>query len=91
MANNLSLKLIIDGTATGALKALGQVQSGVTGVEKQIKGLQDLGRNALQFAGVGLGISELIRLAEPRATESLREPWRNLTMPQRDELAANGR
>ena len=64
MANNLSLKLIIDGTATGALKALGQVQSGVTGVEKQIKGLQDLGRNALQFAGVGLGISELIRLAD---------------------------
>jgi len=64
VANNLSLKLIIDGTATGALKALGQVQSGVTGVEKQIKGLQDLGRNALQFAGVGLGISELIRLAD---------------------------
>ena len=64
MANNLSLKLIIDGTATGALKALGQVQSGATGVESQLKRLQDAGRNALQFAGVGLGISELIQLAD---------------------------
>ena len=64
MANNLSLKLIIDGTATGALKALGQVQSGATGVESQLKRLQDAGRNALQFAGVGFGISELIKLAD---------------------------
>ena len=64
MANNLSLKLIIGGTATGALNALSQVQSGVTGVESQLKRLQDAGRNALQFAGVGLGISELIQLAE---------------------------
>lgn len=64
MANNLSLKLIIDGTATGALKAIGQVESGITGVEKQLKGLQDAGRNALAFAGVGLGINELIQLAD---------------------------
>lgn len=64
MAGNLSLKLIIDGTATGALKALGQVQAGTSGVESQLKRLQDAGRNALQFAGVGLGISELIRLAD---------------------------
>ena len=64
MANNLSLKLIIDGTAAGALKALGQVQSGTAGVESQLKRLQDAGRNALQFAGVGLGISELIQLAD---------------------------
>lgn len=64
MASNLSLKLIIDGTATGALKALAQVQSGTAGVESQLKRLQDAGRNALQFAGVGLGISELIRLAD---------------------------
>lgn len=64
MANNLSLKLIIAGTATGALSALSQVQSGVTGVESQLKRLQDAGRNALQFAGIGLGISELIRLAD---------------------------
>lgn len=64
MSNNLSLKLIIDGTATGALKALGQVQSGTAGVESQLKRLQDAGRNALQFAGVGLGISELIQLAD---------------------------
>ena len=64
MANNLSLKLIIDGTATGALKALAQVQSGTAGVESQLKRLQDAGRNALQFFGVGLGISELIRLAD---------------------------
>lgn len=64
MANNLSLKLIIGGTATGALSALGQVQSGVTGIESQLKRLQDAGRNALQFAGVGLGISELVQLAD---------------------------
>lgn len=64
MATPLSLKLIIDGTATGALKALGQVQTGATGVESQLKRLQDAGRNALQFAGVGLGISELIQLAD---------------------------
>lgn len=64
MANNLSLKLIIDGTATGALRALGQVQSSTAGVESQLKRLQDAGRNALQFAGVGLGISELIQLAD---------------------------
>jgi tape measure domain-containing protein len=64
VANNLSLKLIIAGTATGALSALSQVQSGVTGVESQLKRLQDAGRNALQFAGVGLGISELIQLAD---------------------------
>jgi tape measure domain-containing protein len=64
VANNLSLKLIIAGTATGALNALSQVQSGVTGVEAQFKRLQDAGRNALQFAGVGLGISELIQLAD---------------------------
>ena len=64
MASNLSLKLIIDGTATGALKALAQVQSGTAGVESQLKRLQDAGRNALQLAGVGLGISELIRLAD---------------------------
>lgn len=64
MGNNLSLKLIIDGTATGALRALAQVQSGTAGVETQFKRLQDAGRNALQFAGVGLGISELIRLAD---------------------------
>lgn len=64
MASNLSLKLIIDGTAAGALKALGQVQSSTAGVESQLKRLQDAGRSALQFAGVGLGISELIRLAD---------------------------
>ena len=64
MANNLSLKLIIDGTATGALKALAQVESGMTRSESQLKRLQDVGRNALQFAGVGLGVSELIRLAD---------------------------
>jgi len=64
VAGNLSLKLIIDGTATGALRALGQVQSSTAGVESQLKRLQDAGRNALQFAGVGLGISELIRLAD---------------------------
>ena len=64
MANNLSLKLIIDGTAAGALKALGQVQSSTAGVESQLKRLQDAGRNALQFVGVGLGISELIQLAD---------------------------
>ncbi len=64
MANNLSLKLIIDGTAAGALKALAQVESGTAGVESQLKRLQDAGRNALQFAGVGLGIGELIRLAD---------------------------
>lgn len=64
MANNLSLKLIIGGTAAGALSALSQVQSGVTGVESQLKRLQDAGRNALQFAGIGLGISELIQLAD---------------------------
>jgi len=64
VANNLSLKLIIDGTAAGALKALGQVQSSTAGVESQLKRLQDAGRNALQFVGVGLGISELIQLAD---------------------------
>lgn len=64
MATPLSLKLIIDGTATGALKALGQVQTGASGVESQLKRLQDAGRNALQFAGVGLGISQLIQLAD---------------------------
>ena len=62
--NNLSLKLIIDGTATGALRALGQVQSSTAGVESQLKRLQDAGRSALQFVGVGLGISELIQLAD---------------------------
>lgn len=64
MANNLSLKLIIDGTATGALRALDEVKAGTSGVESQLKRLQDAGRNALQLAGVGLGISELIQLAD---------------------------
>ncbi|HQU77980.1 MAG TPA: tape measure protein [Azonexus sp.] len=64
MANNLSLKLIIDGTATGALRAIGQVQTATSGAESQLKRLQDAGRNALQFVGVGLGISELIQLAD---------------------------
>lgn len=62
--SNLSLKLVIDGSATGALRALNEVKSGTTAVENQLKRLQDAGRNALQFAGVGLGISELIQLAD---------------------------
>lgn len=62
--NNLSLKLIIDGTAAGALKALNEVKSGTSAVETQLKRLQDVGRNALQFLGVGLGIRELISLAD---------------------------
>mgnify|MGYP001024165058 CR=1 FL=1 len=40
MANNLSLKLIIDGTATGALRALDEVKAGTSGVESQLKRLQ---------------------------------------------------
>ncbi len=62
--SNLSLKLIIDGTSTGALRALNEVKSGTSAVETQLKKLQDVGRNALQFLGVGLGVSELIRLAD---------------------------
>lgn len=89
MANpgSLLLKLIIDGTSAGAVKALAQVEAaagqagkslgqvgssgsldqtkaGLAGVEAQLHSLQSLGRNALQFAGVGLGIAELIRLAD---------------------------
>ena len=62
--SNLSLKLVIDGSATGALRALNEVKSGTTAVENQLKRLQDVGRNALQFLGIGLGIRELITLAD---------------------------
>lgn len=62
--SNLSLKLIIDGTATGALRALNEVKTGTSAVESQLKRLQDVGRNALQFLGIGLGIRELISLAD---------------------------
>lgn len=62
--SNLSLRLIIDGTSTGALKALNEVKSGTSAVESQLKRLQDIGRNALQVLGIGFGISELIRLAD---------------------------
>ncbi len=62
--NNLSLKLIIDGTSAGALKALNEVKGGTSAVETQLKQLQEVGRNALQFLGVGLGIRELISLAD---------------------------
>lgn len=62
--NNLSLKLIIDGTSAGALKALNEVKGGTSAVETQLKRLQEVGRNALQFLGVGLGIRELISLAD---------------------------
>lgn len=55
--SNLSLKLVIDGSATGALRALNEVKSG-------LKRLQDVGRSALQFLGIGLGIRELITLAD---------------------------
>ena len=62
--SNLSLKLVIDGSATGALRALNEVKSGTTAVENQLKRLQDVGRSALQFLGIGLGIRELITLAD---------------------------
>ena len=62
--NNLSLKLIIDGTSAGALKALNEVKGGTSAVETQLKRLQEVGRNALQFLGIGLGIRELISLAD---------------------------
>lgn len=62
--NTLSLKMIIDGTSAGALKALNEVKSGTSAVETQLKRLQEVGRNALQFLGVGLGIRELISLAD---------------------------
>lgn len=84
----LLLKLIIDGTNAGAIRALlgvstesqktaaalggvdkasggfGNTRAGLTAVEGQLKSLQALGRNALQFAGVGLGVSELIQLGD---------------------------
>ena len=66
MANpgSLLLKLIIDGTSAGAVKALAETQAATDKTGKSLKELQTLGRNALQFAGVGLGISELIQLAD---------------------------
>jgi len=66
MANpgSLLLKLIIDGTSAGAVKALADTEAATDKAGKSLKDLQTLGRNALQFAGIGLGISELIQLAE---------------------------
>ena len=66
MANpgSLLLKLIIDGTSAGAVKALADTEAATDKAGKSLKGLQTLGRNALQFAGIGLGIVELIQLAD---------------------------
>lgn len=85
---SLLLKLIIDGTNAGAIRALaqtgaesqktaaalagvdkasgnfGNTRAGLAAVEGQLRGLQALGRNALQFAGIGLGISELVQLGD---------------------------
>lgn len=85
---SLLLKLIIDGTNAGAIRALlgvstesqktaaalggvdkasgnfGNTRAGLAAVEGQLKSLQALGRNALQFAGIGLGISELVQLGD---------------------------
>lgn len=85
---SLLLKLIIDGTNAGAIRALAQTstesqktaaalagvdkasggfdntRAGLAAVEGQLKSLQALGRNALQFAGIGLGISELVQLGD---------------------------
>lgn len=84
----LLLKLIIDGTNAGAIRALigvstesqktaaalggvdkasgnfGNTRAGLAAVEGQLRSLQTLGRNALQFAGIGLGVSELIQLGD---------------------------
>jgi len=85
---SLLLKLIIDGTNAGAIRALaqtsaegqktaaalggidkasgdfGNTRAGLAAVEGQLKSLQAVGRNALQFAGISLGISELIQLGD---------------------------
>lgn len=84
----LLLKLIIDGTNAGAIRALaqtsaesqktaaalggidkasggfGNTRASLAAVEGQLKSLQALGRNALQFAGIGVGITELIQLGD---------------------------
>lgn len=53
--------------ALGGLDAGGgmeKTQAGLNAVEERLKSLQAVGRNALAFAGIGLGITELIQLAD---------------------------
>lgn len=53
--------------ALGGLDAGGgmeKMQAGLNAVEERLKSLQAVGRNALAFAGIGLGIGELIQLAD---------------------------
>ncbi len=89
MANpgSLLLKLIIDGTSAGAIKALSAAEfaarktgkslsemdvggnldntrAALTAVESQLKNLQKIGGDVLKYTGIGLGISELIQLAD---------------------------
>lgn len=53
--------------ALGGLDAGGgmdKTQAGLKAVEDRMKSLQAVGRSALAFAGIGLGITELIQLAD---------------------------
>ena len=88
MTTPLVLRLLIEGSATGAIKALvgvsgearktsqslsqmdvasagfAKTRNDIVGLETQLRGLRSVAASALGFAGIGLGVGQVIQLAD---------------------------
>lgn len=60
----MEAKLTLSGDSSGLLKAIGDAEKSVRRLSNEFRSLQTTAVGALQFAGIGLGAAEIIKLAD---------------------------